>query len=332
MSKTVSTVTFGVIAYNEHQYLPDLLDDLLHQSYDKKLIEVIMVDGESSDDTLEIMNHFKQKYIDSFADIKVLSNPKRIQPSGWNIVIKNSKADVLLRIDAHARLANDFIKANIECINSGENVCGGPRENIIDEDTAWKRTLLTAEQSMFGAGIASYRQETNQKKYINALFHGCYRKEVLEDVGFFNEELIRTEDNEYHYRIREHGYKICYDPGIKSYYQTRNSLKGMLKQKFNNGVWIGKTLFRCPDCLSIFHLVPGIFVCAIVLTTILVMIEISWPAIAMWCVYGAVNFVMTVIACIQSNKISGFSILLPVIFLMLHTSYGLGTVIGILQR
>lgn len=332
MSKTVRTVTFGVIAYNEHRYLPDLLNDLLNQTYNKKLIEVIMVDGESSDDTMEIMNQFKRKYIEAFADIKVLSNPKRIQPSGWNIVITNSRSDVLLRIDAHARLANDFIEANVKCINSGENVCGGPRENIIDEDTSWKRMLLDAEQSMFGAGIASYRKTTNQRKYVNSLFHGCYRKDVLENVGLFNEELVRTEDNEYHYRIREHGYKICYDSGIKSYYQTRNTLKGMLKQKFNNGVWIGKTLFKCPGCLSIFHLVPGVFVCAILLTTVLAMVGIPWLAIIMWCAYGAANIIMTVMACIQSKRLSGYSILLPVIFLMLHVFYGLGTVIGVIQR
>ena len=154
MNIDYKTVTFGVIAYNEHRYLPDVLKDLLNQTYPKNLIDVILVDGESEDDTLEIMKRFRQEYQNLFMDIKVLKNPKRIQPAGWNVVILNSTADILLRIDAHARLTDTFIENNIKCINSGECVCGGPRENIIDEDTPWQRMLLDVEQSVFGSGIA----------------------------------------------------------------------------------------------------------------------------------------------------------------------------------
>lgn len=332
MSEIVSTVTVGIIAYNEKRYLPDLLDDLLSQTYDKSLTEVILVDGESSDNSLEIMNRFKYKYLNEYADIKVINNPKRIQPAGWNVVIRNSTADVMIRIDAHARLSKDFIESNVKCINSGENVCGGPRENIIDENNAWKHTLLDAEKSMFGAGFASYRRDTEHKKYVKSLFHGCYKKSVIEKVGLFNEKLVRTEDNEYHYRIREAGYRICYDPNIKSYYQTRNSLKGMIKQKFNNGLWIGKTLYKCPGCISIFYLVPCMFIFAIILTMVLLAFGIVWPTFLLWCTYATVNIVMSVMAFVQSDKRSGFSLLLPIIFLMLHIVYGLGTIKGLILR
>ena len=192
MSDMIETVTFGVIAYNEHRYLPELLDDLMQQTYNKKLIEVILVDGESTDDTWQIMLDFRDKHKDEFRDVKTLKNTKRVQPAGWNMVIKKSTTDVLLRIDAHARLPKDFIEKNMDRINSGECVCGGPRENIIDEDTPWKQMLLMAEQSMFGSGFASYRQETVEKKDVKSLFHGAYRKEVLEKVGLFNEGLCRA--------------------------------------------------------------------------------------------------------------------------------------------
>lgn len=326
------TVTFGVIAYNEHQYLPDVFEDLLNQTYPKDKIEVILVDGESTDDTVQIMEEFKKKYESEFAQIKILNNPKRVQPAGWNVVINNSSADVLLRIDAHARLAKDFVENNMRCINAGEYVCGGPRENIIDEDTAWKRTLLDAEQSMFGAGIASYRNDTTERKYVSSVFHGAYRREVMEKVGLFNEELIRTEDNEYHYRVREAGYQICYDPSIKSYYQTRNTLRGMLRQKYLNGLWIGKTLFRCPGCISIFHLVPFAFVIAIITTALMAVFGFSWPAVAMWIAYLLANLVMTFTAIIGSKRKNIYMLLLPIIFILLHIGYGVGTMIGIIIR
>ena len=332
MSDSQTTVTFGVIAYNEQKYLPDLLDDLLHQTYPKELIEVVLVDGDSTDNTWDIMNSFQKKHINEYHIIRLLKNSKRIQPAGWNVVIKNSTADVLLRIDAHARLPEDFIEMNINCIKSGEYVCGGPRENIIDENTPWKRTLLMAEQSMFGAGIASYRQATNETKYVKSLFHAAYRKEVIDKVGLFNETLVRTEDNEYHYRVYKAGYKICYDPRIHSLYQTRNSLKGIMRQKYLNGFWVGKTLFICPECISVFHLVPFAFVMAILFTLVLGIAGIVWPLSALLVTYTVANIGMTLMTIVSAREKDFRVIILPFLFLGLHLSYGIGTLVGIIYR
>ncbi|MBR1796579.1 MAG: glycosyltransferase family 2 protein [Clostridiales bacterium] len=329
MGDTLTTVTFGVIAYNEHRYLPDLLSDLLKQTYPKELIEVILVDGNSTDDTWQIMQDFKEEQDRSYGTIKLLRNPKKIQPAGWNVVINNFTSDVLLRIDAHARIPEDFIEKNIACINSGEYVCGGPRENIIDEDTSWKRMLLSAEQSMFGSGIASYRKGTDKRKYVKSVFHGAYRREVIEKVGLFNEELIRTEDNEYHYRIRETGYQICYDPTIMSYYQTRSSLKGMIRQKFLNGLWIGRTLFVCPGCISLFHLVPAAFVVGIIVC-IVFGIMWSWnPMILLGITYSLFLVLSTAVSLIKKRQV--MDLILPFVILTVHIVYGAGTMKGSLS-
>lgn len=326
-----STVTFGVIALNEQNYLPDLLSDLWKQTYPHDLIEVVLVDGASTDDTRKLMSAFQKEYQDDFRAVKVLNNEKRVQPAGWNVVINNFTADILLRVDAHARLPHDFVAKNVACINSGEYVCGGPRENIIDKNTPWKRTLLTAEQSMFGSGFATYRQETAEKRYVKSVFHAAYRKEVIERVGLFNEALIRTEDNEYHYRVRQEGYKICYDPAIYSCYQTRNSLKGMLKQKYQNGFWIGKTLFICPGCISAFHLVPAAFVMASLVALVMEICGISAPLKVLWGTYGAANLGMTAASLISKKNLNAYDAALPLIFLLLHICYGVGTMNGIVK-
>ncbi len=330
MDERVQTVTFGVIAYNEHRYLPDLLQDLLEQTYPKELIEVILVDGESTDDTWEIMTKFQEEHGQSYKAVKLLKNPKRIQPAGWNVVIKNYTSDVLLRIDAHARLPQDFVEKNVACINSGEDVCGGPRENIIDDDTAWKRMLLSAEQSMFGSGIAAYRNETKERTYVKSVFHAAYKREVIEKVGLFNEDLIRTEDNEFHYRIREAGYRICYDPSIKSYYQTRNSLKGMIRQKYLNGLWIGRTLFICPGCISLFHLVPAAFVLAI-MGCLLLGILFSWlPMLILGVAYGLFLLLSTIMSLVQKRQM--IDLLLPFVIFAIHLAYGTGTIVGLIAK
>ena len=321
------TVTFGVIAYNEHKYLPELLQDLLVQSYPKDLTEVILVDGISTDDTKQIMESFCAEHQAEYLSIKVLDNPKQIQPAGWNLVIENSTSDVILRIDAHAKLPSDFVEKSMARINSGEFVCGGPRENIIDEDTLWKKMLLDAEQSLFGSGFAAYRRQTEERKYVNSLFHGAYRREVFEKVGEFDERLIRTEDNEIHYRIRQNGFRICYDPVIRSYYQTRNSLGRMLKQKYQNGLWIGRTLFMCPGCISLFHLVPFAFVIALAGCGLLAFLGIGWLLAAMMAAYGLFLLVNTVSCLIKSKNPA--DLLLPVVYFLMHLVYGVGTAVGI---
>ncbi len=323
-------VSFCVVAYNEEEYLPSLLEDILNQTYNHKLIEVVLVDGISKDKTFNIMNKFATKYSEEFNDIKVIKNLKRKQASGWNLAIKNAKGDIITRIDAHSHVPSDFIEKNVSLIKSGENVTGGPRPNIIDDETNWKKTLLLAETSMFGSGFAVYRRDTKEKKYVNSMFHGTYRKEIFEKVGGFNEFLGRTEDNELHYRIRKAGYKLCFDSSIVSYQHIRNSLRKMMKQKYLNGFWVALTLGVAPKCLSLFHFVPLVFVLSIVCTSILCILGIPQLAMIMWSLYWTLAIIMMIITMIN-NEFNMYLLLLPILFFLLHVSYGIGSVVGLVK-
>ena len=139
---------------------------------------------------------------DEFRRVVVLDNPKKTLPSGWNVALREYKGDAIIKVDAHAVIPEDFVSKNVRVLETGEYICGGQRPNIIDKPTPFKETLLLAESSMFGSSIASYRNNPG-KTYVKSLFHAAYRREVFEKVGFFNEELVRTEDNEIHYRMRK---------------------------------------------------------------------------------------------------------------------------------
>lgn len=321
-------VSFLIIAYNAEETLGAVFKDLINQDYPHELMEVILVDGSSTDKTKLIMQEFA-KQDNGFVRIEVKDNPKRTLPSGWNVALVSVQGDVVLKVDAHASIPSDFVSKNVKCIKSGEKICGGQRPNIIDEETPWKRTLLIAESSMFGSSIAPYRRNVG-KTYVKSLFHAAYSKEVFDKVGGFNEDLVRTEDNEIHYRMRQAGYKFCYDPEIISYQHTRNSLKKMLKQKYANGYWIGKTSKVCPRCLSIFHFVPFAFVIAIILSTILLGMGSKFAAVTLWSIYWLVAILMSILAIVK-EKFSILFLILPVLFFLLHISYGLGTVVGIIK-
>lgn len=317
-----------IIAYNEENFLPRLLEDIKSQEYPHEYTEVVLIDGMSKDKTKAIMEAFKAED-NGFYNVQVLDNPKRIQAAGWNVAVDNFTGDVLSRIDAHTHIPSDFSRKVMADIEQGENVVGGKRPCLVESDSKWAKMLLSTENALFGSSINSSRR-SETKTYINTMFHASYRREVFEKVGHFNEKLIRTEDNEMHYRIREAGYKLLYDPEIISYQYARSSLKRMIKQKFGNGYWIGQTVKVCPRCLSLYHFVPLAFVLAIIVTSVIAVFGFPWLSLIMWGLYGLFAFVSMIIAMIND----GFSfamLLMPAIFLVLHVSYGIGTLCGLLN-
>lgn len=321
-------VSFCVVARNEQEYLLKLLLDLCNQTYDHSKIEVILVDGNSSDNTKDLMMEFKRNHSE-FYDVIILDNPKKILSAGWNLAIRHSTGDVIIRLDAHASMPAEFISKNMEYIASGEDICGGPRPNIIENGSSWKETLLIAESSLFGSSIAPYRK-SNKKRYVKSLFHATYRHEVFEKIGLYNEALGRTEDNEIHYRMRKSGYKLCYHPDIISYQYTRNNLKGMLKQKFANGYWVGLTLGVCPKCFSIYHFIPLCFIIGIIVTTIFAICGFSLLFKMLWILYWLVAILMSLL-CFYRGNFNATLFALPIIFFLLHVNYGVGTLIGIMK-
>ncbi len=322
-------ITIGVIAYNEKNSLGSLLKDICKQTYDHSKIEVILVDSNSTDNTKVIMETFKKNNEKEFYGVKVLSNPKKTQPCGWNVVLRNYSGDAVVRIDAHASIPSDFIAKNIATLLGGENICGGFRPNIIDERTPWKETLNLVETSMFGSSIAPYRRQQG-KTYVNSLFHGAYRRRVFDKVGLFNECLVRTEDNEIHYRMKKAGFKICFNPEIISYQHTRNNLKGMIKQKYGNGKWIGLTISVAPKCLSYYHFVPFLFVSGLIVCSVLALLGFPLFIEILLLLYSMFDFVNTV-SCFTMRDIRPHFFLLPLLFPLMHLAYGFGTIVGILQ-
>lgn len=322
-------VSFIIVAYNAQNVIKSSLECLRKQTYNHKEIEVIFVDGKSTDETKGKMLDFKQKYSEEFNRILVLDNPKKILPAGWNIALKEANGEAIIRVDAHSRFPDNFIEENVKELENGENIVGGQIISEVADNMQWKKTLLIAEQSLFGGSFAEFRRKT-EKKYVKTLAHAMYRKAVFDKVGKYNESLARTEDNEMHYRMREKGYKFLLSPNIVSYRFTRDTLKGLIKQKYNNGKWIGITMKYCPKCFSLYHFIPLIFVLGIIFSTIFAIIEIPIFAYLLCGAYILFNIV-NLISIIKNNGFNVQYLLLPFIFFTLHISYGWGTIVGLFK-
>ena len=330
------TVSLCVIAYNEQNALPSLLDDILSQSYPRKDTELVFVDSGSHDATKKIYEAFRDSHIGEYLGIVICDNPAGNQASGWNTAIRASSGDIIIRVDAHASIPEFFVENNVKVIKSGEDVCGGARPSNILDPTPYREMLLLAESSMFGSSFASYRRTGGGKRYVSSLFHGAYRREVFAKAGGFNSSLGRTEDNELHWRIRQNGYRICQSDEIISYQNIRPTLGAMLRQKYGNGKWIGLTVGVCPGCLSLFHFVPFCFVIAVILCAGLLaaglltgIFLLTLPAVLLCGAYLLADIFMSVTAVVSAGKFTPPMLLLGFVFPMLHIVYGVGTLVGL---
>lgn len=322
-------VSFIIVALNAENVLNNILSDLEKQTYDHKKIEVVLVDSFSSDKTKSIMEKFKQKNLNNFIRVVILDNPKKILPCGWNVALKNSFGDIILRVDAHTRIPTDFIELNVKTQLEGHKICGGQVKSILLDESDWKKCLYIVEKSSFCGGASDFRKE-GENRYVDTLGFASYNREVFEKVGGYDERLARTEDNEMHYRMRKNGYKFWLNTDIMSYRYLRSSLGKMIKQKFLNGKWVGLTLSISPKCLSKFYFAPFTFLIALLICIVLSATVTKVFLVALLVVYFAAAIYST-IKCVSANKFKPTFISIPFLFFILHIAYGLGTLVGIIK-
>ena len=321
-------ISFIVVAYNAAPVLTGLFQDLENQDYDHSQMEVLLVDSRSDDDTKKRFESFREKNGGEFQRVCVLDNPGRTLPRGWNVALREARGEAILRVDAHTRIPPDFVRRNAENIEQGEAICGGTVTSILTGESQWQRVLLLAENSPFGGGAAKFRRST-KREYVDTVAFAAYSRQVFETVGGYDERLARTEDNEMHYRMKQAGYRMLLDPKIASWREARSTLPKLLRQKYLNGYWIGLTMGICPRCFSLYHLIPFVFVLAVLATVVIALAGYPLLAILMWSAYALLAVLMTVRAFGKGEGFCAAGLLLPVIFLLFHLWYGAGTLVGL---
>ncbi len=315
-----------IVARNEELNLSYLLNDIMNQTYSHNLIDIILVDSMSEDNTRKIMENYQT--ISDFNSVLILENSEKILAAGWNLAIQNSKTDLVVRIDAHASIPKDFIEKNIKVIEKGERASGGSRPNILapKDENRWQKLLLEAEASIFGSSIAPYRN-SKESKYVKSIFHGVYERSIFSEIGLLNTKLGRTEDNDIHYRMRKAGVKLSYNPEIISFQYVRSSLRKMIKQKYSNGYWIGLTMAVQPKCFSFYHFIPLFFLLSLIFSG-LVFTCFPWLLVIILGLYISLLSVITLKITITNKRI--IYLMLPFIIFLLHISYGMGTLHGLM--
>jgi succinoglycan biosynthesis protein ExoA len=324
-SDSVTTVTVVVPMRNEEAYIAECLRSIVEQDYPKDGMEILVVDGLSNDRSREIVEEFRGEY----PFIRLLDNPRRIVPTAMNIGIKEAGREVIIRVDGHCRLAPDYVSQCVRYLEETGVACvGGAIESV--GQTPMAQAISLAMSSPLGVGDAYFRHAKQQReRYVDTLAFGAYRREVFDRIGLFDEELVRNQDYELNYRLRQAGGKILLTPAIKSRYYTRSSLKKLWNQYFQYGFWKVRMLRKHPRSVRARQLVPPLFVLALLLSGALSAISSldAWVFTLVAASYLSLSLAFSF--SIAARKDWRYFPILPVIFACLHLSWGLGFLYGL---
>lgn len=318
----METVSIIIPCRNEEKYIGQCLDSFVSQTYPKECFEVFVCDGMSTDRTRVIVKEYEEKY----GNVKLLDNPGLTAPKGMNLGIKKSTADIVIIFGAHAFADKDFIKYNVEALRNKEVGCaGGPIETISEDDKG--TAIALAMSSPFGVGNALFRY-AQEETFVDTVAFGAYRKEALEKIGYFDEELVRNQDDELNYRVVKSGYKVLLTPKVRSSYYSRSSLKKLWKQYYQYGFWKVRVMQKHGKPASLRHLIPMLFVTTNFLGIILgIFVR---PIFYLWLLEILLYAICDIWASIKVSK-GRFNLFkyMPVIFPILHLSYGIGFIEGL---
>ena len=319
-------VTAMIVVRNEEDYIEISLKSLLNQDFPKDKYEIIIVDGCSTDNTLNIIKNIIKSEKDG-PSIKLLKNEKKLLASGWNIGIKNAKGKYVTRIDAHAKAMPDFISTSLKTLEKvPEDVaCVGGRLTSVSINCG-DETVSKVLSSPFGIGNSKFRY-SNKEQFVDTVAFGLYKKEIFEKVGYFDERLERNQDNNMHNRIRKQGYRFYFNPMIQSEYYVRNSLKKMMRQGFLNGKWNVIVFRQDKKSLSIRHVVPLFFVLSIFVLTILSFISKYFLYLLLLEI--GLYIITAIFFAIKKTKNFFEIIKMIAYYFLLHCSYGFGEIVSI---
>lgn len=322
----IPLISFIVVARNEEEYLHDCLSSIVNQTIDKDKYEIILVDGMSSDRTQQIMNFFIEECPN--LSIRCFVNPKLILSSGWNIGIKEGRGKYAVRIDAHAKVPCDFLEKNLMIMTSHPDVFGvGGIIKTVGKGF-WGEVIAEALSCRMGVGGSRFRVG-GKPGPTDTIVYALYNREKLLELGGFDERIPLNQDNVLHGRIRERGGILYFDPNIKSTYYCRSSIKELWKQMLKRSYWLMLIIRHQPRYSFCFrHLVPFLFVVTVFAFIIL---SVFWKSglfllLGFFLLYFLVGWGYSF-----GMRISFLQkLMIPLVFLSLHISYGLGTLFGII--
>ena len=279
--------------------------------------ELLIIDGGSNDRTIEIVKDWCQKY----SNIKLIHNPHKYVPYALNIGIKESNGQFISRLDVHTVYPKNYFEKCIELsktinadniggtiISCGVSICG--------------KAIAHSMSSLFGVGNSTPRIKSYDG-YVDSIAFGFWDKQVFDKYGFFDETLIKNQDEDHNYLIIENGGKVYQSSKIKTHYFVREKIIDLIKQMFYYGFYKPLVLVKNISRIKIRHIIPSLF--SVYIFTLFFSLNPFW-LIPLF-LYLLLNILFSIIN--KKNILT--KIFCIIIFPIMHMSYGIGFILGLIN-
>ena len=319
-----------VPCYNERTTIHLLLDALYTQTYPRTAMEIVIADGGSTDGTPAAIQEWQQKHLD--LRVAVIQNPARTIPAALNKAIQASQGEIIVRLDAHSKPEQDYVARSVTAVVEGRGQNVGGVWNIQPSRENWiARSIAVAAGHPIGVGDARYRYG-GQAAYVDTVPFGAFKRELLDQVGMFDETLLTNEDYEFNTRIRQAGGKVWFDPQIRSVYYARENLNALARQYWRYGYWKVQMLRRYPRTIRWRQALPPLFVLILILLTIFA----PFLPLALWSLVGLIGVYVAILVLVGVylaiyHKTPAFSLGVPLAMACMHFSWGAGFLWGVIR-
>lgn len=254
--------------FNEEKFIANCLDSIMKQDYPMQDLEVIIVDGMSTDRTREIVAEYSERY----PFIRLVDNPKRIVPTAMNLGIKASNGDTIIRLDAHAIFPDNYFSELVWNLASlkAENV-GGVCKTLPVSDTPVCVAIANVLSSSFGMGNSRFRIGTSEVMEVDTVPFGCFHRDLFERIGFFDEDLVRNQDDEFNGRIIKNGGKVFLLPQLEIKYYARDKVSKVFNMFYQYGLFKPLVNKKLGSPATLRQFFPLLFVLALLVGPILIL-------------------------------------------------------------
>jgi len=312
---------------NECAHIDRSLTAVLQQAYPSDRLEVIVADGQSQDGTPQRVADLATAY--PATTVLLVANPSGTAASGLNAALACAHGEIIVRVDGHTVIEPTYVRECVAALRRSDAQCVGGRMDAVGE-TSFGTAVAQATSSPFGVGGARFHY-SQREEFVDTVYLGAWWRRLFEELGGFDEEQVRNQDDEFSCRLRAHGGRILLCPTIRSRYHNRSSPWRLASQYFQYGYWKVRVLQKHPRQMQPRQFAPVTLVAGMLTALCLTpLVQGSgWLLLGILVVYLTANLAASAWAARRTTWQA--ALLLPVVFAILHFSYGLGFLAGLVR-
>jgi glycosyltransferase involved in cell wall biosynthesis len=274
------SVSIIIPTKNSADILGRCLKSIYSMDYPMDDFEVIIVDGHSKDNTVEMAKMYGCKVV--YEDMGTIGGAR-------NVGVEHSSGEFIVFTDADCVIDRDWLK-NLLREFKDEKVASAGGPNITPEDDTEFAKCVGAVLEFLSKPGARYAFNADRVLEVrhNPTCNSAYRKSVFLEVGGFNPKLVTCDDEELDHRIRKRGYKILFTPHAKVYHYRRPTWRGFAKMAWNYGVGRGQVVKLHRELAKWYYCAPSALIALIaLLAPSLAILQLSFVAVSILVAGGA---------------------------------------------